>query len=437
MTRRALVPACLAAALVALSVPLAAPAASSAPIVHGAVARAFGVSVHVDTPVASGAADVKPTPLAEALDPSTGEVSDTVVGPVRTPNDGSIVSDARALVASASRTVAPAPAAQAESLVTHVALLEQAGVPMIQAEVVHAVSSTKCAGDGAVTSAAGSRLAGLWVAGQAIDRTPDPNTEIPLVYDGDTPADARDDLSVRVILNEQRAASTGYGLVVTMIHVILYTPDDPLAIVGDVRIAEALSSVWCNGGGPRPNPHGIQIDKVATATSSDPFGALDDGTAFAYRGDAVTWDATITNRSTTGCTLTIVTDSLPVHFGYVSTSGPLSADGDPALERQDVVYQAGRIRLDAGQTITQQITARVSPDAPYGWYTNLFTVFESSCSEATGGLLGPVRVVPRPHVLTVQRHNGRPAGSPARQPLAATGVGAAPIAAAVAMLAAA
>lgn len=418
---------CFAIALIlAVALP-GAWAATDDTLVHGSVARAFGVRVHVVSPLGDPSVEVDPTPLASAADPSVSRKTERVLGPLRAPEDGSVVSDARALIADASRGLSPAPAARAEALVSHVALFEESGVPLIEAETVRAVSDTACAGSSSRSSAAGSTLAGLRVAGQVFDATPEPNTEIPLVYDAGTPADASDDLGVRLILNEQTPAAQGAGLIVTMIHAILYTPADPANIFADVRIAESFSTVWCGGGGPRP-VRIIDFDKVATRTDSDPRGALDDGIATAHRGETVTWTVTITNRSDTGCGLATILDSLPPHFGFVRTGGEF-IDVVPEIDGRDVIWTpAGRqLQLDAGATITQTITARVASDAPYGTYTNLFTIFESSCSEATGGLLGPVTVIPRPQAI-VQGGSKRP------RPLAATGVPLEPVAAAAVAL---
>lgn len=405
---------------------LALPAgAAPAPLIHGSAAHAFGVRVHVATPLGDPSATIEPTPLASAADSSDGSVVKSVFGPLRAPDDGSLVADARALVAQATRTLAPRPAAHAESVVTHAALFESAGVPLIEADLVRASSDTACTpGGGNVLSAAGSRLVGLQIAGQIVDETPEPNTEIPLLYDNGTPADASDDLSVRVILNEQVPASNGAGLIVTMIHAIVSTPADAGSIFADIRIAEAFSTAYC---GPEPTNRVrvIDFDKVVTHTDSDPRGALDDGIATAHRGETVTWTVTITNTSQTGCMLSTVNDSLPPHFGFVRTAGAF--DGiEAALSGQDVVWQPqDQLQLNAGQAITQTITTRVAADAPYGTYTNLFGVFESSCSEASSGLMGPVTIVPK---IATQVLNRPKTVKPAQQPLAATGVPLAPLA---------
>ncbi|HVL89144.1 MAG TPA: choice-of-anchor P family protein, partial [Actinomycetota bacterium] len=183
-------------AFVALMAALPVHSAGSSPLVHASAAQAFGVRVHVATPVGDPSLTVEPTPFASAADPSVDAVTRTVLGPIRAPEDGTLLGDARALVAEAARTLTPRPASSAEAVVTQVSLFETAGIPLIRADVIHAASSTECTSpSSAKTSAAGSRLVGLSIAGEVIDETPEPNTEIPLVYDNGTPADASDDLS--------------------------------------------------------------------------------------------------------------------------------------------------------------------------------------------------------------------------------------------------
>lgn len=414
-------------AFIALMVALPVQSAGSSPLVHASAARAFGVRVHVATPLGDPSLTIEPTPFASAADPSVDAVTESVLGPLRAPEDGTLVGDARALVAEAARTLTPKPASHAEAVVTSASLFETAGVPLIAADLVHASSDTTCTSpSSAVTSAAGSRLVGLSIAGEIIDETLEPNTEIPLVYDNGTPADASDDVSVRVILNEQVPAAHGYGLIVTMIHAIVSTPADAGRIFADIRIAEAFSTAYCGEAGPRP-VRVIDFDKVVTHTDSDPQGALDDGIATAHRGETVTWTVDVTNTSQTGCMLSTVTDSLPPHFGFVRTAGAFD-DIEPALSDQDVVWEPqDQLQLNPGQTITQTITTRVAADAPYGTYTNLFGVFESSCSEASSGLMGPVTIVPKPATTVLSKPKTTP---PAPGPLAATGVPVAPLAAA-------
>lgn len=419
-------------AFIALMVALPVQSAGTSPLVHASASRAFGVRVHVATPLGDPSVTIEPTPFASAADPSVDAVTKSVLGPLRAPEDGSLVGDARTLVAEATRTLSPRPASHAEAVVTSASLFETAGIPLIAADLVHAASSTECTSpSSATTSAAGSRLVGLSIAGEIIDETPEPNTEIPLVYDNGTPADASDDLSVRVILNEQTPASQGYGLIVTMIHAIVSTPADAGHIFADIRIAEAFSTAYCGqDGGPRP-VRVIDFDKVVTHTDSDPQGARSGGIATAHRGETVTWTAKITNTSDTGCMLSTVTDTLPAHFGFVRTAGAF--DGiEPMLAEQDVTWAPqDQLQLDPGETLTQTITTRVAADAPYGTYTNLFGVFESSCSEASSGLMGPVTIVPKQTTTVLANPKVTP---PARGPLAATGVPLAPLAAASVVL---
>jgi hypothetical protein len=104
---------------------------------------------------------------------------------------------------------------------------------LITSDEVTASAAASFDGSSASTSAAGSQLVNLVVAGQAISGTPPPNTRIDLAGVG------------YVILNEQssRVSATSASLIVNMIHVHV-TIQNPLVPVGtQVIVSHAQASV--------------------------------------------------------------------------------------------------------------------------------------------------------------------------------------------------
>jgi uncharacterized repeat protein (TIGR01451 family) len=376
---------------------------AGAALVEGSSSSAFGVKAHVNLlgqinvnfPVTPNVF----SPDINAANPN--DVSRTVVGPIRIPADtGALVADLRALHVSAERTSGSLPTAHAEAQTGHLALFEQNGVPQIAVDAIHSVANVKCTGaNTSEASAAGSHFVNLVLGGQPIDATPPKNTEIPLVYTGD-PANATDDMGIRVILNEQTGADAGNGIIVTMVHVIAFSPSNPNLIFADVRIASAKATTFCgNDSEPTNGNEGRDLtsDKVVSSTTSDPAGALDvSGIANAFRGDEVTWTITITN-SGDGCSIISVIDTLPAHFSLVKTKGDLTTAGAPVVDGQTVTWQNNaRWPLPSGGKLVEELTAKVAVDAPFGTYTDLVDIDESTCSTFTQGNRGPVDVIPRP-----------------------------------------
>jgi fimbrial isopeptide formation D2 family protein len=376
---------------------------AGAALVEGSSSSAFGVKAHVVL-FGQGGLNFPATPHVAAPDADAehpDDVSNTIVGPIRIPPDtGQLIADLRALHVSAKRTSGDSPTAHAESQIAHVALFEQDGEPQIEADVLHAVADVKCtAANKATASADGSRFASLSLGGNEIDATPSPNTEVPLVYTGD-PDNPADDMGIRVILNEQTGADAGNGIIVTMLHVIAFSPTTPNIIFADVRIASAKATAFCGNDSPPTNGNegrDLSSDKTVTSTTSDPQGALDvSGVATAFRGDEVTWTITITN-SGEGCSIINVVDTLPAHFTFKSTKGDLSDGATAVVDGQTVTWtNNARWPLAPGAKIVETLTATVADDAPFGTYTDLVDIDESTCSTFTQGNRGPVDVIPRP-----------------------------------------
>ncbi|GAC1409077.1 MAG: hypothetical protein NVSMB57_01320 [Actinomycetota bacterium] len=413
------------AALIAGSTLLLLAIPVNAAIVEGASASAFGVKAHV---IALGQVGLSVPGTPEVRVPTeAGDNKDasSIVGPVVVPTDGSVVQDVRVLSVNASRSQTGLATAQGESQVGHVALLPQAGKPLVEADALHAVSTSTCKSNGtATTSSDGSRFVGLFVNGQGISYTPAPNTTIPLVMG---------DRGVKVILNEQTGASRGTGLIVTMIHVIVYDAKSPNIIFADVRISSATSSVYCSKNAPptggNPADRGIEADKVVTSTTSDRVGQTATHDATAHRGDNVTWKITLSNKGANSCDVVVVSDTLPNHFTFVSSSGDLTSAKAPVQDGHKLTWKnSARWTLPAGGSLVENIVAKVDADAPYGTYVNNVDIDETTCSNFTQGLRGPVTVVPlgaEKRVLGFK--NKKPAPAPSSAPLAATGWGVDPL----------
>jgi len=408
---------------------LAAPAATAA-IVEGSTARAFGVRVHLSL-LGRDLATIGPLPLAKAPDASAenpNDVSKSVIGPIRIPPDtGQILSDLRVLSAHAKRTSGDHPSATGEASVAHLALFEQDGVPLIEADAIKAVSNTVCtAANKASTSAEGSRLVGLRIQDQLIDATPPPNTVIPLETDGGTPLDPTDDRGIKIILNEQTGAQNGNGLIVTMLHVIVYDAIQSNLIFADIKISEARSSAFCGNDSPPTNGNGddrdVTSDKAVTTTDSDLNGSVDGTEATVRRGETVTWEITITNMGTQGCGVVVVSDSLPQYFTFVKSSGDLTKAVTPTVDEGGVITWSNPARwtLNPSTPLKETIVAKVADNAPFGTYLNLIDVEESTCSSFTQGLRGPVTVVEKTTVLGVK--------TPAQGTLPTTGLAVSPLA---------
>lgn len=410
----------VAGLLVGLMVLLLPAAPASGALVEGAVASGAGLRVRADLG-GNTLVNFGPTPFVKVpdVDDTPNEAEDTIVGPVRIPGDsGALISDIRALSVSASRSQTGLPTATGEAQTARVALIEQGGTPLLEVDAIHSVSKTTCKADGtAAVSAEGSRLVGLSIAGRLIDATPEPNTVIPLVSDGGTPADPSDDRGIRIILNEQTGATRGTGLIVTMIHVLVFDTATSNVVLADIRIAQAMSAVFCSEASPPTNDNGddrgVETDKEATSTTSDPAGSTDGTRATAHRGEQVTWTLTITNTGDVGCGIVTVVDTLPRHFSFVSSAGDLTKAVAPVVEDRTITWNnADRWSVAPGSTLTERIVAKVPADAPFGTYTNQADIDTSTCSTFTLGLGGPVDVIPKASVLPSRFEQLPTTGSP-------------------------
>lgn len=122
---------------------------------------------------------------------------------------------------------------------------------LITANVVRAHAESTCNGATASSSAAGTQLTSITVAGLPIGNNPAPNTTIPLLGVGS------------VVFNEQITTGNGVdtsGLTVNLIHV---TVSGPLG--GEIIVASASSCVDCGTPPPTPTP---TVTATPTVTTS-------------------------------------------------------------------------------------------------------------------------------------------------------------------------
>jgi len=339
---------------------------------HGgpAASQAEAYALLVDVRLLPTHTPVKQGPLAwaaQSYPPGADQPDEAEVlsaGPL--PADGSLVQNVGVM-----QSIADAddePQAVAASQAADVALLNQGeDGPRITASLVQAQANADCEND---PNATGTTFVDLEIDGTPIENTPAPNTVIDLTV-------------AKVILNEQRPAFDGRGIVVNAIHVISTTEGDPL-FRGDIIVAHAMSTVHCPGDGPGTTGENSVLPIVKTVTPDD-----------VEAGDEVTYTATITNNSTEACLVTKVVDHLPIGFEYVSTAGDLG-DAATAVTRPDggidIELGNGETIAADGGSVTQTFVVKVGDDVEPGTYFNNVEVFCANLGNFVKGLDAPVTV---------------------------------------------
>lgn len=338
------------------------PAHAVTPSGPAASADAYGLLVDVKllpthTPLLQGpiARSTQDAPGGAAA-PAENQV--TKAGPL--PADGSLVKHVGVMTTIAGANVAPNAVASAE--VVDVQLLGEA----ITADVVRAQANTDCVNS---PNATGTTFVNLKVNGTPIDNTPAPNTVI--------------DLQVaKVILNEQRPAFDGRGIVVNAIHVISTTAGDPL-FRGDVIVSHAMSTVNCtNGAGSTGSSNVVKLVKEATPT-------------VAQAGTEVTYSAAVTNSSSSACLVNQFIEHLATPFEFVSTSGDFGASLDRQLTRDDGgidLILGNGTTIAAGGTFKQTFVVKVKEGAAPGVYYNNLEILCANLGDYVKGLDAPVMI---------------------------------------------
>jgi uncharacterized repeat protein (TIGR01451 family) len=369
--------------MVALVVPLVLSGAVTSPATAAAVpaggfAESYGLLV--DTTIIQGNQAVKVGPraaVASSCPPAGGAKTGQELG----------VGDAQVARADVLNTGAATDCTLKKSLASAQTLnadaLNVAAPIKIHADAITSTASVTCASGPVGTTV----IANLSVGGTAIPLPSPvpPNTEVA--------AAIFNPLGLRVLLNEQHPAASGRGLVVNGLHIIAsntgVVPVGGGVIRGDVVISHAMAGVVCpggpgtnNGGLPKPD---ITFDKTATPKSVHP-------------GDTVTYTATVTNTSTTGCLVLKFIEHVAPVFDLVSSAGPLGTKLDsPAPARTDggvdAVLRPTGVTIAPGKSVVQTFTVKVKDGATPGTYYDSLEIYCGPNGNFVSGPLAPVTVL--------------------------------------------
>jgi uncharacterized repeat protein (TIGR01451 family) len=357
------------AAVLLLAALGAAPSTAATPTGPGAAAEGYGLLV--DAHLLAGNVPLQQGPLAWAAQdypPGAAQpATANVLGAGPQPADGSVVNHVGVMDSTASATNTPKAVGVAEA--AQVSLLNQAGVPLISADLVRSQANADCSTD---PNATGTTFVNLSVGGTPVGNTPAPNTVIDLVV-------------AKVIINEQHPAADGRGIVVNAIHVISTTTGSPL-FLGDIIVSHAMATVSCtNGAGTTGSSSILPITKTVTPNVVNP-------------GAQVTYTATFTNKSTDDCLVNEAIDHLPPGFTLVSTAGDL---GTAASTRDrpggavDIVV-AGGSTIAHGKSATQTFVVKVGDKVAPGVFFNDVELLCANIGDFVKGLDAPVQVVAVP-----------------------------------------
>jgi uncharacterized repeat protein (TIGR01451 family) len=368
----------LAAGVAAAAVGAWFPTTASAQAVQTApAASADAYGLDVDVKLLSGNVPINVGPEARATQDfppaATAPAEDEVLGVGQVPaGTGQLVQNIGVISSIASATGAPQ--AVASSQAVDVRLINQAGVPLITADLVRAQSNTDCVND---PNATGTEFVNLRVAGQTDPiSNPAPNTEIA--------APLFNPLGLRVIVNEQHPTADGRGLVVNAIHIYNVEPAPASALFdGDIIVSHAMTTVNCpNGRGSTGNSNPVFIVKEADKTSARP-------------GENVTYTTTVRNTAAAACVVNQFIEHMPQAFEFVSTSG---AFGEAVTQVTrpgggvDVILKPANVSIATGATATQTFVLKVRDDAVEGVYFNNVEILCANLGNYVKGLDAPVRV---------------------------------------------
>ena len=362
----------VAATAASVVVILSAPA-FAAPTDPGAAADAYGLFVNATLPLNVAVNDGPRSRASQEYPPQAAEPSEAELFSVgQVPSGGALVESIGVLQSFAGANSQPIAVAAAEA--TGVELINQAGTPLITADVLRAVSTTDCT---APPSAAGTDFVNVRVAGFTDPiPTPEPNTVLlPQVFDP---------LGIRVILNEQRQAADGRGLVVNAIHITsVADPTIPALFTGDIVVAHAMSTVSCPNGAP------------STGDQNSVFIVKNADKARAKPGETVTYTANIQNRSDEPCDVHQVIEHLPVAFDFGSTSGALGTTATTVARPgggTDVVIEPVGVTIAPDASVTKTYVVTVNDAAVPGTYFNNVEIYCSDLGNWVKGLDAPVEV---------------------------------------------
>ena len=311
------------------------------------------------------------------LDPNTFSVATQSCPPqVAEPDEDNLVNVPAAPAATAATltTMAgarcDAPTAVASAQAEGVALLFNAGVPLITADVIRAQANSDCV---TAPNATGSIFAGLRINGTPIGGSPRPNTRITI------PGVAT------VIVNEQQPSASGRGIVVNGLHVIGASP----LLRGDLIVSHAVSGVSCTNGRGSEVAEGLEAPDIAFDKTANP--------TTARAGDTVTYSTTVRNTSEAPCRVLRYIDHLNPVFEFVSTSGAFGEEvDDPIATRpdggQDVVLRPADLVIEPGGALQQTFVVTLKGDVQPGTYFNNLEIFCAVNGNFASGPLAPVTV---------------------------------------------
>jgi uncharacterized repeat protein (TIGR01451 family) len=384
----------------------ASPAAAAA--TDGAYAE--GAGLIIDTTLLAGNVPIEQVvgDTASQCFPQGEPQTASLIGPVGSAQ----VAEATVLDSGSSTncTGAGAPKALGGARLENVDALQVAAPVALHVDSIVTTSQTDC-----VNAPTGStRVVGLTIGGNQVvpDGLVAPNTVVA------TPA--LDLLGIRIILNEQRPAANGRGLVVNGIHIIASDfgalPVGGQVLRGDIVISHAVSGVTCSNGRGSQNPPGVNGPDIVFGKDASPRTVAP--------GTNVTYTATVRNTSQQDCEVLRFIDHLPSVVEFVSTAGPLGSAVDTPLPvrtdgGQDAVLRPTGVTIAAGATVTQTFVVKVKAGTAPGTYYNNLELFCGPNGDFVSGPLAPITIpaaappavtppVVPPVVPTLPRTGGEP-----------------------------
>lgn len=376
-----------AALLAAAGLVLLPAAPAQAAATDGAYAE--GAGLIIDTTVLAGNVSIKRTEGATASScfPQGQPATKSLIGPL----GSATVAQAAAVSSGASAVCTGAtgvPKALGGAQLTNVDALQVAAPVALHVDAITTTSQTDC-----VNAPTGSTdIVGLTIGGTSVvpDGLVAPNTLVanPLL----------DQLGIRIILNEQRPAANGRGLVVNGIHIIAANfgavPVGGSVIRGDIIISHAVSGVVCANGRGSQNPPGVNAPDITFAKDATP--------STVAAGTTVTYKATVTNTSTTACQVLRFVDHLPSAVEFVSTAGPFGTAVDTPLSvrgdgGQDAILRPTGMTIAPKASVVQTFVVKVKAGVAPGTYYNNLELFCGPNGDFVSGPLAPI-TVPAPVV---------------------------------------
>jgi uncharacterized repeat protein (TIGR01451 family)/LPXTG-motif cell wall-anchored protein len=254
----------------------------------------------------------------------------------------------------------------------------------INAGVVHSQALTQSC---TATPTGSSVIANLNIANQSvtIPVNAPPNTILPVLPGLNL---------VTIIINEQHFDSKGHGITVNAVHIIIAPGASLLSTIGaanaDVIIGHAHSEAICPGA-PDTGP-----GNAGNSSGPLPVGTKTDGQAVVVAGNQQTYTMSVKHN---GCSITVITDTLPPGFTYVagsakgnfgSTTAP-TVSVAPVTGQTTLTWTSNTGLPDTPDPLTATITVNVAANLAPGDYVNnvntLGTCGQTNFSDVPGTLV--------------------------------------------------